>query len=67
MNKKYKRIIALLVLVSIFILTFVVLDLIVEDNTQIAKNEFSKYYNGENDVVLNIEDNLYFENSLTSK
>ena len=62
MNKKYKRIIALLVLVSIFILPFVVLDLIVEDNTQIAKNEFSKYYNGENDVVLNIEDNLYFEN-----
>lgn len=33
-----------------------------EDTTQLAKNEFSKYYNGREEVVLNIEDNLYFEN-----
>lgn len=33
-----------------------------QDTTQIAKDEFSKYYNGKDDVVLNIEDNLYFEN-----
>lgn len=32
-----------------------------EDTTQLAKDEFSKYYNGKNEVVLNIEDNLYFE------
>ena len=33
-----------------------------EDTTQLAKDEFSKYYNGKDEVVLNIEDNLYFEN-----
>lgn len=33
-----------------------------QDTTQIAKDEFSKYYNGKDEVVLNIEDNLYFEN-----
>ena len=34
----------------------------IEDTTQLAKDEFSKYYNGKDEVVLNIEDNLYFEN-----
>ena len=33
-----------------------------EDTTQSAKNEFSKYFNGKDEVVLNIDDNLYFEN-----
>ena len=31
-----------------------------EDTTQSAKNEFSKYFNGKDEVVLNIDDNLYF-------
>jgi hypothetical protein len=30
----------------------------------LAKDEFSKYYNGKDEVVLNIEDNLYFENHI---
>ncbi len=34
----------------------------VQDTTQIAKDEFSKYYDGKDEVVLNIEDKLYFEN-----
>ena len=33
-----------------------------QDTTQLAKDEFSKYHNGKNEVVLNIEDKLYFEN-----
>lgn len=33
-----------------------------EDTTQSAKNEFSKYFNGKDEVVLNIDDNLFFEN-----
>ena len=33
-----------------------------QDTTQLAKDEFSKYYNGKDEVVLNIDDNLYFEN-----
>lgn len=33
-----------------------------QDTTQLAKDEFSKYYNGKDEVVLHIEDNLYFEN-----
>ena len=33
-----------------------------QDTTQLAKDEFSKYYNGKDEVVLNIEDILYFEN-----
>ena len=35
-----------------------------EDTTQSAKNEFSKYFNGKDEVVLNIDDNLFFENYL---
>ena len=33
-----------------------------QDTTQLAKDEFAKYYNGKDEVVLNIENNLYFEN-----
>ena len=33
-----------------------------QDTTQLAKEEFSKYYNGKDEVVLNIVDNIYFEN-----
>ena len=33
-----------------------------QDTTQFAKDEFSKYYNWKDEVVLNIEDNHYFEN-----
>lgn len=33
-----------------------------QDTTQLAKDEFSKYYNGEDEVVLIIDDNIYFEN-----
>ena len=33
-----------------------------QDTTHLAKDEFSKYYNGKDEVVLHIEDNLYFEN-----
>ena len=33
-----------------------------QDTTQLAKDEFSKYYNGKDEVVLEHDDNLYFEN-----
>lgn len=33
-----------------------------QDTTQLAKDEFSKYYYGKDEVVIHIEDNLYFEN-----
>ena len=38
-----------------------------EDTTQEAKDEFSKYFNGKDEVVLNIEDNIYFENYILKK
>lgn len=38
-----------------------------EDTTQLAKDEFSKYHNGKDEVVLNIEDNLYFENHILKR
>ena len=38
-----------------------------QDTTQLAKDEFSKYYNGKDEVVLNIEDNLYFETHTLKK
>ena len=38
-----------------------------QDTTQLAKDEFSKYYNGKDEVVLNIEDNLYFENHILER
>ena len=51
-------------IISTLILSFAVLFIIAicrPDTTQLAKDEFSKYYDGKNDVVLNIEDNLFFE------
>ena len=33
-----------------------------EDTTQLAKDEFAKYHNGKDEVVLTIHDSLYFEN-----
>ena len=38
-----------------------------ENTTQLAKDEFSKYFNGKNEVVLNIEDNIYFENHILKR
>ena len=32
-----------------------------QDTTQVAKDEFLKYYNGKNEVVLSLYDHLYFE------
>lgn len=32
-----------------------------QDNTQLAKDEFSKYFNGKDEVVLKVGDFLYFE------
>ena len=50
---------------KICILFFTIISLFLtscgQDTTQLAKDEFSKYYNGKEEVVLNIEDNLYFE------
>ena len=34
-----------------------------EDTTQLAKDEFSKYYNGKEEVVLFIDDILHFQNN----
>ena len=51
---------------KIYLLFLTILTLLLtscrQDTTQLAKDEFSKYYNGKDEVVLNIEDNLYFEN-----
>ena len=51
---------------KIFVLLLTILTLLLtscrQDTTQLAKDEFSKYYNGKDEVVLNVEDNLYFEN-----
>ena len=51
---------------KIYLLFLTILSLLLTscrpDTTQLAKDEFSKYYNGKEEVVLNIEDNLYFEN-----
>ena len=38
-----------------------------KDTTQLAKEEFAKYYNGIEEVVLNIDDNLYFENRVLER
>ena len=56
---------------KIFVLLLTILTLLLtscgEDTTQLAKDEFSKYYNGKDEVVLNIEDNLYFETHTLKK
>ena len=51
-------------LVLLIISCLIFLTSCMEDNTQLAKDEFSKYFNGKNEVVLNIEDNIYFENHI---
>ena len=35
-----------------------------EDTTQLAKDEFAKYHNGKDEVVLTIHNSLYFENHI---
>ena len=49
--------------IGLLILTILTLFLVScgQDTTQLAKEEFSKYYNGENKVFLCIDDYLYFE------
>lgn len=56
--------------ISLFILSILMILLTScwrEDTTQLAKDEFSKYHNGKDEVVLNIEDNLYFENHILKR
>lgn len=56
---------------KIYLLFLTILTLLLtscrQDTTQLAKDEFSKYYNGKDEVVLNIEDNLYFETHTLKK
>ncbi len=68
-NLKNKFVRVILIILSVYatfitacILLILYISISREDTTQIAKDEFSKYYNGKDEVVLNIEDNLYFEN-----
>ena len=56
-DSKLKKICLLFLTILTFLLTCCR-----QDTTQLAKDEFSKYYNGKDEVVLNIEDILYFEN-----
>ena len=42
-------------------LLFIFLTSCRQDNTQLAKDEFSKYFNGKDEVVLKVGDFLYFE------
>ena len=51
-----KRVIALLCLFVVLLTTTCR-----KDTTQIAKDEFAKYHNGKNEVVLSLWNNLYFE------
>ena len=57
-----RGLISIAIIVGIIVAPFIYLELTREDTTQLAKDEFSKYFNGKDEVVLNIEDNLYFEN-----
>ncbi|MGM9970599.1 MAG: hypothetical protein ACI35S_09420 [Anaeroplasma sp.] len=67
MKKKLLYIILIIIdsifLIPIFI-CFIMILLPRKDNTSEAKEEFSKYFNGKEEVVLNIDDNFYFENSV---
>lgn len=51
---------------KMFLLFFTILTLFLtscrQDTTQLAKDEFSKYFSGKDEVVLIIDDNIYFEN-----
>jgi len=57
-----RGLICLAIIVGIVVAPFIYLELTREDTTQLAKDEFSKYYNGKDEVVLIIDDNIYFEN-----
>lgn len=62
--KKHLLFIIPISIISTLILSFAVLFIIAicrPDTTQLAKDEFSKYYNGKNEVVLVLEHTLYFE------
>lgn len=61
--KKIVNALAVLILLLFLspLILILVSPLIREDTTQIAKDEFSKYYNGRNSVVLRIDCSLYFE------
>lgn len=48
-------------LVLLIISCLIFLTSCMEDNTQLAKDEFSKYFNGKNEVVLVLDDTIYFE------
>ena len=63
MKRKYLSflIISVLLLTSL-IISVLLLTFCIQDTTQVAKDEFSKYYNGKDDVVLRSDPNLYFEN-----
>lgn len=62
-----RGLICLAIIVGIVVAPFIYLELTRVDTTQLAKDEFSKYYNGKDEVVLNIEDNLYFENHILER
>ena len=62
-----RGLICLAIIVGIVVAPFIYLELTREDTTQLAKDEFSKYYNGKDEVVLNIDDNLYFENHILER
>ena len=57
-----RGLICLAIIVGIVVAPFIYLELTREDTTQLAKDEFSKYYNGKDEVVLIIDENIYFEN-----
>ena len=50
------------IFISFFLIVITLLNSCGEDTTQEAKDEFSKYFNEKNEVVLNIGGYLYFEN-----
>ena len=50
-----RGLISLAIIVGIIVAPFIYLELTREDTTQLAKDEFSKYFNGKDEVVLNIE------------
>lgn len=62
MRKFFAKLILFIVIsFALLFLVLLIIALFREDTTQIAKDEFSKYYNGKNEVALNIDDDLYFE------
>lgn len=49
---------------AVIMLILVSLTACAPDTTQLAKEEFSQYYNGKNEVVLIIDEDLYFEDHI---